>query len=284
MSDYFTKMRKDILQSSLMDLEVPSRLLFLLMWAMADGSGYVRAEARAISRMTNIPVNDVVRGLEELMQPDPESRTTDEEGRRLIKVEAGYLIVAYEKYRDEKPLCMSRDAIRMREKREKERLIAEKQEQEEEANRDEQKRTETNNVRTANKVRTNSNKSELSISVSVSKSNKRDVYSRIAKEDKTTLSFLNVEDHPELIELAKQISSVLGLPSRRFVRFDQSLQAMALLKSSFDDEQIDQAIKNIQGSEFARSLKAPKSFTPAVIERLLLDKPSSQRLDVEDDY
>ena len=72
MSDYFTKMRKDILQSSLMDLEVPSRLLFLLMWAMADGSGYVRAEARAIARMTNIPIDDVKRGMDELMEPDPD--------------------------------------------------------------------------------------------------------------------------------------------------------------------------------------------------------------------
>lgn len=70
---------------------------------LADQVGHVDMTAEALSRRTTIPLEVIRVGLEALQQPDPDSRTPDEDGRRITLLAPprswGWRIVNYEHYR-----------------------------------------------------------------------------------------------------------------------------------------------------------------------------------------
>ena len=71
---------------------------------LADKEGIVDMTPEAIARRTTIPLEIIVYGLETLEKPDPQSRTPDEEGRRIIRLSDsrpwGWRIVNYAHYRE----------------------------------------------------------------------------------------------------------------------------------------------------------------------------------------
>lgn len=70
---------------------------------LADKHGDVDMTAEAIARRTTIPLDVVEVGLRALAEPDPHSRTPDEDGRRIVPLADnrgwGWHIVNYDKYR-----------------------------------------------------------------------------------------------------------------------------------------------------------------------------------------
>ena len=70
---------------------------------LADKEGTVDMTPEAMSRRTTIPLEVIKVGLDALLQPDPESRTPDEGGRRIVPLDPGrpwgWRIVNYAKYR-----------------------------------------------------------------------------------------------------------------------------------------------------------------------------------------
>lgn len=76
---------------------------FQQMIVLADKDGIVDMTADAISRETTIPLKIITKGIEALEQPDPESRSPDEEGRRIVLLSEGrswgWKIVNYDYYR-----------------------------------------------------------------------------------------------------------------------------------------------------------------------------------------
>ena len=71
---------------------------------LANKQGEVDMTADAISRRTTIPLEVIVMGLEALEQPDPDSRTPTEEGKRITRLsdsrDWGWQIVNYTHYRN----------------------------------------------------------------------------------------------------------------------------------------------------------------------------------------
>jgi len=70
---------------------------------LADKDGVVDMTQKAIARETTIPLEIITQGIDVLEQPDPESRTPDEDGRRIVKLSEhrnwGWRITNYSKYR-----------------------------------------------------------------------------------------------------------------------------------------------------------------------------------------
>jgi len=70
---------------------------------LADRDGVVDMTPEAIARRTTIPLEIITKGLEMLEQPDPDSRSPDEEGRRIVRLSDtrswGWAITNYAKYR-----------------------------------------------------------------------------------------------------------------------------------------------------------------------------------------
>lgn len=76
---------------------------FQQMLVLADRVGHVDMTAPAISRRSTIPLEIIEKGLRELEEPDPESRSPAAEGRRIVRLDEGrswgWSIVNYEHYR-----------------------------------------------------------------------------------------------------------------------------------------------------------------------------------------
>jgi hypothetical protein len=71
---------------------------------LADREGIVDMTPEAISRETTIPLDIIKIGIISLEKPDEDSRTPDEEGRRIVRLSDdrswGWRVVNYKRYRD----------------------------------------------------------------------------------------------------------------------------------------------------------------------------------------
>ncbi|WP_447963986.1 hypothetical protein [Nitrospira sp. Ecomares 2.1] len=71
---------------------------------LSDQHGFVDMTPESIARRTTIPLDIIQIGLEALEKPDPQSRTPDEEGRRIVRLSDsrpwGWRIVNYLHYRN----------------------------------------------------------------------------------------------------------------------------------------------------------------------------------------
>lgn len=78
-------------------------LVFTNLIAHCDPEGYVDKHFKAISEEVGITVDEVKAAIEKLEAPDPESRSPEEDGRRIVRIDDhrvwGWRIVNYGKYR-----------------------------------------------------------------------------------------------------------------------------------------------------------------------------------------
>lgn len=98
---------------------------------LCDHHGVVDIHPEVISRRTLIPLDIIEKGIEELSKPDPESRRSDEDGRRIVPIDPdrtwGWKIVNYSHYRSIRDTDERREYQRnyMRQKRAKTRKSVE---------------------------------------------------------------------------------------------------------------------------------------------------------------
>jgi len=97
----YVKVFRTIFDGSLYGKFEPT-VVFLAMLVLAERNGNVDMTAEAIAARVGYPLAIVKRGLEELEKPDPASRSPEEEGRRIIRLDEhrawGWKITNYEKY------------------------------------------------------------------------------------------------------------------------------------------------------------------------------------------
>ena len=95
----FVKLDAETLESSLWVEDLSTRIVFLTMLLMARPDGVCPATAPGIARRANLPIDQTRQALAVLEAPDPDSRTQDQDGRRIVRVDGGYEIINYLKYR-----------------------------------------------------------------------------------------------------------------------------------------------------------------------------------------
>ena len=78
-------------------------ITFQQLIVLADQDGTVDMTPEAIARETTVPLEIIRIGIEALEKPDPDSRSPDEEGRRIVRLAEhrkwGWRVVNYEHYR-----------------------------------------------------------------------------------------------------------------------------------------------------------------------------------------
>jgi hypothetical protein len=98
----FAKVFGQIFDSSIAE-DYNCRRMFMDLLVLSDPTGAVDMTHEAISRRTNVPLEEVVKYIAELCQPDAKSRSAMEEGKRLIPLDPnrdwGWKIVNYSYYR-----------------------------------------------------------------------------------------------------------------------------------------------------------------------------------------
>ena len=120
----FVKLFNQILDSSIAD-DRKLRHFFTDILLCSDAQGFVMMTESAIARRIGASIDEVKWGIDQLMSPDPRSKTPDNEGRRLESVDGsgyGWRIINFESYK------ALRSAEDMREKtRERVRRFRDKQ-------------------------------------------------------------------------------------------------------------------------------------------------------------
>ncbi len=96
----FVKLDCGIIHSSLWAEDSDTKICWITLLLLADATGFVRAAASAIAREAGIPAEVARRALDLFMSPDDESRTPDNAGKRVERVDGGYRVLNYEKYRE----------------------------------------------------------------------------------------------------------------------------------------------------------------------------------------
>lgn len=115
----FVKLFQQILDSSIADNR-KLRHFFTDLLLCSDSTGLVMMTPAAIARRIGADLEEVMWGLKELESPDPDSKTPDNEGRRIERLEGvgyGWRVINYEHYRALKDADQLREATRERVKR-----------------------------------------------------------------------------------------------------------------------------------------------------------------------
>ncbi len=96
----YTKLFADILQSSIWAEDAETCKVWITLLALANPDGLVRATAPGIAHEARVSLGKTRRALALFESPDPDSRTPDNEGRRIERTDGGYLVLNYRKYRE----------------------------------------------------------------------------------------------------------------------------------------------------------------------------------------
>lgn len=122
----YSKIFSQIFDSSLAE-DFMTRHVFMDLIVLADPTGQVDMTPEAISRRTNVPLDVISVSLVNLCKPDPRSRTSAHDGRRLIPLDDhrdwGWQIVNFKQYHGLKSQHSKREYMRtyMQRRREEER-------------------------------------------------------------------------------------------------------------------------------------------------------------------
>jgi hypothetical protein len=99
MSDYFVKIFGQILDSSIWAQNDKTRILWITMLAMSNQDGEIKAAVPGLARRANIDLDSCRTAIEALLAPDLDDRSGVNEGRRIEKIQGGFKITNYLRYR-----------------------------------------------------------------------------------------------------------------------------------------------------------------------------------------
>ena len=96
----FVKLFDTIITSSIWEEDNSTRILWITMLALANKDGKVFADPRRLAKWANISPTRCKVSLKKLESPDKHSRTPDNEGRRIKRIQGGWLILNHKLYRE----------------------------------------------------------------------------------------------------------------------------------------------------------------------------------------
>ena len=96
----FAILDSDIIRSTIWTEDDCTRIVWITMLALKDADGFVRGCITTVAGIARQPVDKCTASLEKLEAPDPDSASPEHEGRRLLKVPGGWIVVNHHKYRD----------------------------------------------------------------------------------------------------------------------------------------------------------------------------------------
>jgi hypothetical protein len=96
----FVKLFSSILESTIWDEDLPTRVVWITMLCKADVDGNVYASVPGFARAANVTREQVEAALQKLLAEDPDSSSLENDGRRIEVINGGFKVLNYKKYRD----------------------------------------------------------------------------------------------------------------------------------------------------------------------------------------
>jgi len=112
----FTKLDERILQSSIMAEDSDTFKVWIALLASCRETGIAYVSSVYLSSVCRLPIESVNSSIEKLSNPDQNSRSLTDEGRRIRRTDGGYEIINYKVYRGYS-YSLKEEAVRKREYR-----------------------------------------------------------------------------------------------------------------------------------------------------------------------
>lgn len=96
--DGYTKLFGSLVHSSIWSEDDKTRIVWITMLAMMTARGLVQASVSGLAHAARVSPEDCKRALARLEAPDPDSTSPEHEGRRISRVEGGWLVLNAVKY------------------------------------------------------------------------------------------------------------------------------------------------------------------------------------------
>lgn len=97
MSNY-TKLWSCLVSSSIWNESDKTRLVWITLLAIKESDGIARTSVGGLAHLARVSMEDCKEAVNILSGPDTDSRSSNDEGRRIKKVDGGFLIINSEKY------------------------------------------------------------------------------------------------------------------------------------------------------------------------------------------
>ena len=95
----YTKLFSSIVTSTIWTEDAKTCKVWVTMLAIANKHGEVQASIPGLAQIAGLPLDDTEAAIEKFLSPDKYSRTPDDQGRRIEKIEGGWLLLNHAKYR-----------------------------------------------------------------------------------------------------------------------------------------------------------------------------------------
>ena len=105
----YSKLFSSIVTSSIWCEDNITLRVWIAMLATCNSDGIVEGSVPGFASLARVSPGEMRHALERLLAPDPDSRTPDNEGRRLEIIPGGWRILNYESYRNR---CQAKDGSR----------------------------------------------------------------------------------------------------------------------------------------------------------------------------
>lgn len=96
----YTKLFNSIITSTIWMENNDTRIVWITMLAMADKNGEVQASVPGLARVAGVQTESCREALAKFLSPDPDSRTKDDDGKRIEPIEGGWRLLNHRKYRE----------------------------------------------------------------------------------------------------------------------------------------------------------------------------------------
>lgn len=96
----YTKLFNSIITSTIWSEDDQTRIVWITMLAIADKNGEVQGSIPGLARIAGVPVEACRAAITKFLSPDIDSRTKDDEGRRIDVIDGGWHLLNHGKYRD----------------------------------------------------------------------------------------------------------------------------------------------------------------------------------------
>lgn len=96
----YTKLFNSIVTSTIWMEDDRTRIVWITMLACADKHGEVQASIPGLARLAGVPVEDCRAAIGRFLSPDLDSRTKDDQGRRIEGIDGGWSLLNFRKYRE----------------------------------------------------------------------------------------------------------------------------------------------------------------------------------------
>ncbi len=93
------KLFQSILDSTVWQEDLPTKVVWITLLAMKDRDGYVGASVPGLAARAGVSLEQCEVALEKFKGPDPYSRTKDFEGRRIEDAQGGWTVLNHNFYR-----------------------------------------------------------------------------------------------------------------------------------------------------------------------------------------